>query len=199
MSKKLPRTVKTIALDMDGVLADMLPRLLYLLNRYHGEKLTPADITTWDIAPHCTNATSEHIIDYFKEPGFFRHLYPMPGALDAVNHLLEIGYKIIIITASHKTTKADKLVWLKNHLPGISPEDVHFEYRKHKIKADMLVDDNVDNCEAYKKAHPSALVVCFDAPYNQDFTGLRAKNWQEVLNWIKTAESIRPDTWKPRP
>jgi len=184
---------------MDGVLAEMLPHLIYLLNRYHGESLTVKDITTWDISSHCQNATAEHVKDYFREPGFFRHLYPLPGAVEAVNLLLDHGYNIIIITASAKVTRTDKLVWLKNHLPGIDPEKVHFEYKKHKIKADMLVDDNVDNCVAYKQAHPSALVVCFDAPYNQDFTGLRAKNWSDVLRWIETAEAIRPDTWKPKP
>lgn len=182
--------IKKIALDMDGVLANMMPYLLYLLNRYHGEKLTLEDVTEWDIHKACKNCTPEECYQYFDEPGFFRHLPLMPGAQNAVKALQRQGFEIVIISTT-KHGQSDKLHWLSKNLPTIDLDNVFMGKNKYHIAADVFVDDSIDNLEKYKAAHPGALVICFDAPYNRKYTGLRAKTWDEVLSWIDTCGQVR--------
>ena len=169
-----------ILLDIDGVVADLLPYWLELINRYYGERLLLDEITCWEVHKFCKNAKPEQIYSFFEEPGFFLHLDPVPGSLTAVNQLLATGHEIVFVTACN-AGHSDKRRWVQRHFPNFNLENIVFAERKELIKGDIFVDDNVDNVRAYQLEHPGALAVCFAAPHNRDYAGLRIRNLQGLF------------------
>lgn len=73
--------------------------------------------------------------------------------------------------------------WLdKENMPY---RDLYFLGDKDKahLSADFLVDDGPHNIDAYQEA--GRKTITFDQPYNTQCTGLRAKNWEEVVEIVK--------------
>ncbi len=59
---------------------------------------------------------------------------------------------------------------------------------KSEVQADLYIEDAPHNVDALREAGNQ--VIVFDQPYNQDLSGLRAKNWLEAEEIIlaKAAE-----------
>src|SRR5205085_3896309 len=103
------------------------------------------------------------------QPMFFYDLEPLPGSIAAVEALKILGHDVNILTApasDHCAT--EKLLWLKKYFPFINHKNVHITHRKELLHGDVLIDDRSKNCLEYQAAHPEALVICFEYPYNQD-------------------------------
>lgn len=186
-----------ILLDMDGVMCDLSGHICKLLNRYHGENLKPKDIKEWDISAACKNATQDDIYKFFNEPGFFRHLDPMPGAIDVVSDLFEDGHEIIFVTSTGFTGHSCKLAWLERHLPKKMLKNkfvfnhVVFTFRKDLVRGDILLDDKIKNLNAFKNASPDQIAVCFSHPYNKKWNGPTVANWDSFYNYVHNIKKER--------
>jgi 5'-nucleotidase len=181
-----------ILVDMDGVIADCMSHWLTLINRYHGENLKPGDITGWAIEDFCKTAKAKQVYRFLRQPGFFRHLDPIPGALEAMNWLMRAGYDVVIVTAC-KYGQVDKQEWLKAHLPEFNLHNLIFAARKELVQGDVLIDDGMHNLEEWGKAHPNGLPICFAHPHNLTYEGERVYSWKQVLLAISGFENQRLD------
>jgi len=55
----------------------------------------------------------------FHDTDQLKHADPVPGSLDALNHLREMGYGLIIVTARTFSYKLNSTVtWLDKHFNG---------------------------------------------------------------------------------
>lgn len=173
-----------IGLDMDGVTCDLLTHMIYLLNRYHGENLKKSDITSWGIEDHCKNVKKKHIAKYIDEPGFFRHLEPMEGALEYIEKLHNNGHEIYFITACNSGGFDCKRAWITKNLPFVPDRNFFGTKSKEMVKVDIFMDDKLDNLIAYHRAWPETPVFAFDQPYNQDWLGFRALGWADFYETV---------------
>jgi len=55
--------------------------------------------------------------EYFKSTRIDNAL-PIPGALDGVKRLKEMGFKLVVITARTIRQQERSLVWVDRHFPG---------------------------------------------------------------------------------
>jgi len=177
-----------ILLDMDGVLCNMLPVLLQRLNEKYNTTVAVEDICEWDIHKFFPELTAEQVYAPFAEPGFFNlDFEPVEGALEGVSTLKDLGHEIVIVTSCGAGKLRDKELWFKRVFgKAMSVKDVKFVGTRHKylVQGDVLVDDHVDNLEAYKQHHPEAETICFDHPYNKRWIGRRALCWPDALTLI---------------
>lgn len=173
-----------IGLDLDGVIANLVPDFCRIANgRYH-TSISPSDITTWDISK-CTALTTEQVVSIFT-PGFFFNLMPMPGAVTAVQMLFGQGWQIHLLTDRPQGCYPMTRQWLRElcipfHCLELVPAARKSEYCKaHGV--DCAVEDRPDTALAL--ADVCKRVYLIDAPYN------RIKNAPANLHRVKSLLSV---------
>jgi 5'-nucleotidase len=183
----------TILLDMDGVLVDWDAGFRTEWGRFGHDpsKINRATSYCMEdcVAPELRNAA----LKVMSQPGFFKDLPPMEGAIKAVEEMVERGFAILICTSplpSNPTCPQDKVEWVRKHLghiefrqPGdtkkrLDPQDIIVMTRdKTFVMGDVIIDDKpvIHGC-----MRPTWEHIVFGAPYNKlkpDDERLRFDNW----------------------
>jgi 5'-nucleotidase len=164
-----------ILLDMDGVLCDLIGKWFAIYNKEHHDHIDLSQMSEWE--PHLYAKKGKAIYHYLSQPGFFRDLSPIPGAIEGVKQLLNEGFDVVIVTAA-KTGQRDKMQWVKEHLPFLDTRNVIFAHRKELVRGDVLFDDAPHNLVAFA---PYGIAVAMAYPYNQTYPGHRVRSWDEFL------------------
>lgn len=169
---------KSIAIDMDGVLADTESQYLAYYEQEFGERLTK------DIFHHVPEAEALPngcIYKFLYTPGFFRTVPVMEGAVEAVKKLQE-RYEVYIVSAAMEfpLSLSEKKEWLAEHFPFIHWRNIIFCGNKNIIDTDYMIDDYCKNLD-YCKGQP----ILFSAGHNLGVNHhIRVQNWTEVLNML---------------
>lgn len=170
----------TIAVDMDGILVDLLEPWLDVLNIKLRHPISKNDVTHYRMekiaALSDANCTAEQIMSILHVPDFFYKAPPIAGAIYAMRQLVTLGHHVQIVTAVptiswfNDSVRKQKRQWLYKQMPFIQDEDIIFAEAedKHEVKADVFIDDRPDTLMRYASAHPAALVCGIEYPYNRD-------------------------------
>lgn len=169
---------KSIAIDMDGVLADVEHHYLSWYERDYGISIEPETlrgISEGDALP------GGLVWKFIHSPGFFRTAPLIPGAVEAVKQLME-RYEVYIVSAAMEFPQSlpEKYEWLKEYFPFISWRNIIFCGDKSIVNTDYMIDDHCKNLD-YCAGKP----IMFTASHNIGLNHhTRANNWQEVLGLL---------------
>ncbi|MEP6613014.1 MAG: 5'(3')-deoxyribonucleotidase [Mucilaginibacter sp.] len=167
---------KSIAIDMDGVIADEVVQLLTWYELHYGVKIHPGELNgrrEEDVVPE-----KDAYRKLSAMPGYFRSTPVMPGAIEAVKTLME-NFDIYIVSAAmqYPHSLSQKLDWLGEHFPFISWRNIIFCGDKSIIGTDYMIDDHIKNLDYFK-----GKTIMFNAFHNVNHTHhQRVNNWDEVL------------------
>jgi 5'(3')-deoxyribonucleotidase len=172
--------MKRIAVDMDEVVADVLPKFLNLFEQHNGWRPSEADYQGKKLY---ALPGGEGLRQALYQKGFFLDLPLIPGAQEGIQHLLQEGHEIFFVTAAQefRNSLEDKYDWLLQYFPNISWKNFVFCGDKSIICADYLIDDHAFNLRTFKGKG-----LLFSAPHNMletEFT--RVNNWAEVLAFFE--------------
>jgi 5'(3')-deoxyribonucleotidase len=174
---------KSIAIDMDGVIADTGQQFLNWYEMKTGIRF-PKDYldgkTELDALP---NQSAKKFV---FETGFFRGVPVMEGAKEAVMELMKY-FDVYIVSAAMEFPQSltEKYEWLREHFPFISWRNIIFCGDKSIIGTDYMIDDHVKNLDCCK-----GTPFLFTAGHNLDINHhKRVNNWKEVLELMKEAIS----------
>jgi 5'(3')-deoxyribonucleotidase len=176
--------------DLDGVCGDYTSAFRRVVAADRSvDPITLSDARSWDFAEWGIVGPDEfdrlHRLAVL-EHRMFRHMPAMPGVAEALWRLSDAGVWIRIITHrlcvnwGHAVAVADTVAWLDEQ--GIPYRDICFLGAKPEVEADSYIDDAAHNVEALRAAGNH--VIVFDAPYNQDVAGPRARSWREVEHLV---------------
>lgn len=161
---------------MDGVIADEVTQLLKWYEDEYGLKIHPHELTGRNednVVPE-----KDAYTNFSKTAGFFRTMPVMPGAVDAVQKLMET-YEIYIVSAAmqYPHSLAEKHEWLQEHFPFIDWRHIIFCGDKSIIGTDYMIDDHIKNLDFFK-----GKTIMFNAFHNVTYNHHeRVNNWVEVL------------------
>jgi 5'-nucleotidase len=131
-----------------------------------------------------------------SQPGFFRDLPPMEGAIKAVEEMIELGFSVLICTSplpSNPTCPQDKIDWVRRHLghiefrqPGdatkrVDAQDIIVMTRdKTFVMGDVIFDDKpvITGC-----MRPTWEHIVFGAPYNELKPGDERLRFDDWSSW----------------
>lgn len=177
-----------ILCDVDGVFADFLGHTLATLGPLAPEKGVEA-FTSWNLLDTLNEEAREVSLRAWSSEGWCESIPPYPSSIYALSALSSLG-KVYWVTAPLRDSKYwhyERLTWLKRHL-GADDADVVFTHDKCHVWGDAIIDDRLENVEAWAKAHPKGLAILWDHPYNRERTPLgirRASSWAQVLQLLR--------------
>jgi 5'-nucleotidase len=165
---------KTIAVDMDGVLADVFSQFALYHQKEFGVLYTPEDkmgISELDSFPN--------IHQYIHSVGFFRNVGIMPNAVEVLSKLNE-KHQVYIVSAAIEFPLSlnEKLEWLQEYFPFITWKQIVFCGSKQIIKADIMIDDHFKNLDYFEGQS-----ILFTQPHNALFDNgkhIRVHSWLEI-------------------
>lgn len=195
---------KTIAVDIDDVLAISASNFLDYSNSKWGTRLTIDDFdedwaAMWKIDREAEIERAKQVIDdkVFNTHKHFEEATP-------VLRKLVKNFKLVVATSRTKTIAGDTLEWIEKHFPGIFAE-VHYAgiwddmekrheaYKKTKadlakqIGADYLIDDQPKHCIAAADVGITTLLFG-DYPWNRHAklsNGVaRVHDWSEIEKYF---------------
>jgi 5'(3')-deoxyribonucleotidase len=177
-------TNKIIALDVDGVVADLLTNWLRWYNRDYNDDLKYTEIVRWETWEFTKPECGTKILEYLKNPRLYDDVLPMPGALDAIAKLRMNGYRVIYATVTPIETTGVKYAWLERYNLIEHMKDYIEVTDKGLIRASVLVDDRAENL-----GHFIGAKILFDQPWNRQGVSNKthyAHGWQEVVDIIQS-------------
>lgn len=175
---------KRIAIDMDGVMADLNQHYIDWYYERTGERVTKEQLMG---LPETTGFPQEGIVyKFLHTPGFFRTAPVMPGAQEVILKLME-NYEVFIVSAAVEFPQSlsEKLDWLKEHFPYISWKNIVFCGLKTIVQADYMIDDYDKNLRYFEGER-----LLFTAPHNinyQDYN--RYDTWEDVARFFAMQEA----------
>ncbi|MFT4024802.1 MAG: 5'(3')-deoxyribonucleotidase [Flavihumibacter sp.] len=172
--------MERIAIDMDGVLANVYAVFAEWHERETGERKNLSEATGLAEFQAFPNARK-----YVFTPGFFRQLPPIENGIETVRLLME-RYDVFIVSAATEFPQSlgEKIAWLSEHMPFISWQQVVFCGSKKIVQADIMVDDHFKNLD-----HFEGKTYLFDQPHNH----LKpAGRHQRVESWLALRSILLP-------
>ncbi len=169
---------KSIAIDMDGVLADVEKQYITWYEREYGVSVPRESLLG---IPEGDALPDGLVWKFIHSPGFFRTAPLIDGAVEAVKQLME-RYEVYIVSAAMEfpLSLAEKHEWLKEHFPFISWKNIVFCGDKSIVNTDYMIDDHRKNLD-YCQGKPIMFTASHNVLLNHH---TRANNWQEVLALI---------------
>ena len=183
MDQNKPRRI-SIAVDMDGVLADTETHFTTYYEAESGEKVDRSAMLGVPESHAFPDRTA--VNRYVHTPGFFRTLPLIPGGVEAVKTLMK-DFDIYIVSAAmeYPLSLFEKKQWLEEHFPFISWKNIVFCGDKSIIKTDYLIDDHLKNLDFF-----SGIPLLFTAAHNVNVNHHhRLNNWSEILGYF---DKVKP-------
>lgn len=172
-------TRKTIAIDMDGVLANNMAHYLDYHFKETGIRILEEEIQGKP-EERCFE-DPDAVYRYLKMPDFFRTLPMNPDAQEVVKKLND-HFNLFIVSAAMEFpwSLVEKYEWLGEHFPFITWHQIVFCGNKGIIKADYMIDDHIYNLRSF-----SGTGLIFDYYHNINESGFeRLMGWKAVEEYF---------------
>ena len=181
-----------VAIDMDAIVANLLGKWLRVYNEENGDDLGIAQIGSFDVHLYADPEVGKGIYNILERPGFFDDVDVIPGAIDGVRCLRDIGCDVVFASAPAGPDSARaKLEWLERHF-GVNRREVFLCHRKDWIEADILIDDKPSTLAKWAQKGRVAMGIRY--PYNGSVAGvchLLAESWQNTENaWSRIVQEV---------
>ena len=167
---------KTIAIDMDGVLADIDAQLIDHYNKVYGTTLSKESIK--GLTSEDAFNGRDLLYEVLNTENFFRTLPVMPDAVESLLELQE-NFEIFIVSAATEfpISLAEKMAWLAEHFPFIKWDNIILCGSKRIINTDFMIDDHCKNLD-YCMGKPIMFTAFHNVNQNHH---LRVNNWKEAV------------------
>ena len=179
MKENKPHRI-SIAVDMDGVLADTETHFIQYYEAETGEKINRNSLLGVPESFAFPDKTA--VRRYVYMPGFFRTLPLIAGSVAAVKTLME-HFDVYIVSAAMEFPQSlfEKKQWLEEHFPFITWRNIVFCGDKSIIRTDYMIDDHIKNLDYF-----SGIPLLFSASHNVHVNHhQRLNNWEEILQYFE--------------
>lgn len=175
-----------IIIDMDEVMADIIPHLLEYYYKATGEKTDPTILKGKHV--HEAVAKPELIREFLYQPGFFRTA-PLIADSQLVVNALNNHHEVYIVSAAMEFPQSliEKYEWLQEHFPFLTWRQIAFCGSKQLVSGDYMIDDHLKNLDYFEGEK-----LMFTSPHNE-----LIEKHTRVNSWKEIAEILLPGDANP--
>jgi 5'(3')-deoxyribonucleotidase len=202
---KLKLEEQPIAFDADGVLLDFLGSFAKAAHVATNRLVSPRGASySLDLKFGLSNQEMQKTWEIFNSGGYWDNLSPLPGAIEAIDHLQSLGFKNIhIVTAIPEKFRSDRHANFRKL--GFSPEAIHcVEHTSMWAKVPpitalrpfMFLDDRIEHLHA----NPQVPLLVHIDHNDEQFpiqNGRVDATVQSVAQWV-TDFSKNIDYWREK-
>lgn len=169
---------RSIAIDMDGVIADTIANFLIWHERASGSRY---DRSVFEGRPEADGLPGNAVKNYVTSTGFFRSAPVIPGSQEALRTLSN-DFDVYIVSAAMEFPQSlpEKKEWLSEHFPFIGWRNIVFCGDKSIIHTDFMIDDHLKNLDSF-----SGKPILFSAEHN-----FGIDKYDRVDNWSQAVELL---------
>lgn len=176
---------KIIGVDIDGVVADLLPEWVRWYNMDYEDELDWKSVNKWSVHEFVKEDCGKNVYKYIANPRIYDNVEPIENSVWGVKKLRDMGYTVYFITHTPAGCEGRKYKWLNDNGFEVKPEEYYEASDKSPDKSlfatDFLIDDKDKNVE---HAHGQGIV--FTQEYNKELIGYpRVNNWAEIISYFK--------------
>src|SRR2546428_10058321 len=192
--------MKSIAVDIDGVIADQVPHVLARAEEEMGVKMTKQEITEWD-----TKVGGIHfdklIARYLLDPEFVLSMPVVHGAKRGLDHIRK-GYRISFASTRPVATERETREWLHSVLPWVGELDFvnTIAIGKSNLETDFLIDDYIPNLKGFVLSRGEKTGILMSQPWNNRTDDIRdliehdriiiLRGWEEIRAFFQNDSSV---------
>jgi 5'-nucleotidase len=168
--------MQRLAVDMDGVLADVYEQFFRYDERDFGKRRPLEEVVGVE-----ERKAFPYINQYVYSKGFFRTAPVVNGSAEILAELNK-KYELFVVSAAMEFPQSlpEKLEWLKEHFTFINWQQIVFCGSKTIIDAHIMIDDHFKNLDLFK-----GTTILFTQPHNQlknEGRHKRADSWKEIAS-----------------
>jgi len=168
--------MERIAVDMDGVLADVILQFIKFHKKDTGKTISIEEITGLTEKEAFPNGWV-----HVNSEGFFRTAPVITGSREILEQL-NSRYEVFIVSSATEfpASLTEKQQWLNEHFPFISWKQMVFCGLKTIIHADIMIDDHFKNLD-----HFTGTTLLFNQPHNlleKNSRHKRVNSWDEIAS-----------------
>lgn len=182
-----------IGVDIDGVLADLAPLALQVINEKFGSKLTKNDIDSWDAIQIKANITRQELLEALDYVWLHRDVSLLEDdAPSVLEKLMSMGVHVTIISKRTRNSLPAVVAWLNDkqipyHHIVFMAEDTHLN-SKFDYPIQALVDDSPRAVESIRYSFQTLFLR--NQPWNVNLrylpkNVLRINSIKEVLEYVR--------------
>lgn len=188
--------MSTILLDVDDVICTN--HFIPVINMYLNSTYTESDFNSikFEMELFPNDEDRNKFYDFFVTVDSYKYSQLKPNAYDIIKQLVKNNRVILLTSAIHYERSldmsrqfADKMKFISNKLPFFPIENIIFSNQKDLLKADVIIDDRVQNLKGdYKHKF---LFTCF---HNENISDkelteqniIRADNWEHLYKLLNS-------------
>lgn len=181
---------RRLILDADDTVMDTTRTIVALYNedfRAYSDwrYIYPEEIGTWDFK-ELSCASSEYLSTYFNQPRFFQTWCVNRGFREAAKKLIN-DYDISICSLGYSPNLRLKEEYFAKYCPEFDFIGVNIEKYQDKSHIDMAGAIFIDDVSKNLFTSNAKTKILFGPkrPWNENWDGLRAYTWQEVMNLLQ--------------
>lgn len=180
--------MRTIAVDMDGVLYDLLTPWLSEYNEIFNDDLSPEQVKTYELSQY-TKCDRESLCYILEREDFWDSIVLYDGVYESIERLCKNkNIDLVIATATSYKTAVPKFQKLFQLLPMLNEKNLVITSRKELLDVDILIDDWENNLKKLAVSK-NKMPILITQNYNKDFPNaeygiIRCENLLEAVNLI---------------
>ncbi len=180
--------MKVVLIDMDGVLVDSTDTWLAEYRAISGDSLYPNQLKTYNFDQYAKHP--KLVWKALSSGNVFRKSWPCRDAISGFQHFCDL-FDVYVVTYVHESVPDGaqaKTEWLAHHCPDFPSQDIIFTKHKHMVRGDYLIGENTTNLDKWLEAHPNGKGFLIDQPYNKNWSHIRCKRVNTVLDALMIAQ-----------
>jgi len=185
---------KTVLVDMDNTIVDWDGEFIRRYSEASGQD--PLEVEEmvrnrqkFEIEENFEASEHAKVLEVIASPGFYESLKPLPGAVEALQKMVEEGVDVKLVTAPHPlcagSCAREKFISVERLLGPAFLERLIITRDKTHVQGDLLVDDKprVSGSRTASWTH-----VLFNQSYNKSMEGkARLSAWSEWADALSNA------------
>lgn len=183
-----------ICCDCENVICNLQETIVNLFNQRHKTNYTLNDFHDYNIENDLPIKEAIMMKKMYRENAIYNHVIPIAGAQEGLQKLINVGHQVYIVSDAIPKTYAETHDWIRHFFPFIDDARIISMTHKHLFRADIMIEDNMQNLLASPYYHR----ICLDYPWNRAvhdyvYDIYRCENWNQIVDVINKINEKESD------